>query len=69
MAEDRLADGTCARTGYGMATKLYLPDQHAAKLLPPECIERVVLAKAMQAYDGASNGNRNRGGMKKANDM
>jgi len=34
-----------------------------------ETLEHVVLAKAMEAYDGASNGNRTRGGMKKASDM
>ncbi|KAK5707962.1 hypothetical protein LTR97_000501 [Elasticomyces elasticus] len=54
---------------YGMATKLYLDDQSSFKLLPIEHIERVVLAKAMEAYDGASNGNKSRGGMKKANDI
>jgi hypothetical protein len=32
-------------------------------------IEGVVLASAMRHYDNASNGNRTRGGMKKASDM
>ena len=32
-------------------------------------MERIVLATAMEAYDGATNGNKTRGGMKKANDM
>lgn len=50
-----------------MAIKLYLSD--STELLPKASIERVILAKAMEAYDGASNGNRTRGGMKKANDM
>ncbi len=52
-----------------MAIKLYLSDQLATKHLPEGDVQRVVLAKAMEAYDGASNGNRTRGGMKKANDM
>jgi len=57
------------QVGYSMATKLYLSDQLSTKHLPEGDVERVVLAKAMEAYDGASNGNRTRGGMKKANDM
>lgn len=55
-----------------MANKLYLqssrPTLRADKLRADKA-EDVVLAKAMEAYDGASNGNRTRGGMKKANDM
>lgn len=50
-----------------MANKLYL--QSSRPTLRADKAEDVVLAKAMEAYDGASNGNRTRGGMKKANDM
>ncbi|KAK1812419.1 hypothetical protein LTR12_013214 [Friedmanniomyces endolithicus] len=52
-----------------MATKLYLSDQLPTKHPQEGDVQRVVLAKAMEAYDGASNGNRTRGGMKKANDI
>ncbi|TKA78209.1 hypothetical protein B0A55_03764, partial [Friedmanniomyces simplex] len=52
-----------------MAVKRYLRDELPAKQLPEESVERVVLAKAMEAYDGASNGNKTRGGLKKANDI
>ncbi|KAK3117366.1 hypothetical protein LTR53_001356 [Teratosphaeriaceae sp. CCFEE 6253] len=54
---------------YGAAVKLYLPDRNTSRLLPRADVERVVLVKAMEAYDGASNGNKTRGGMRKANDI
>jgi len=56
--------------GYSFATRLYLhkSSDGSRKLLSEGTTVRVVLAKAMEFYDGASNGNRNRGGMKKAND-
>ncbi|KAK4507567.1 hypothetical protein PRZ48_001302 [Zasmidium cellare] len=37
--------------------------------LSPSRVEQIVLDKAMEAYDSASNGNRTRGGMKRANDI
>ena len=51
-----------------MALRLYLQDERSEHRLPKEIVERVVLAKAMEAYDGASNGNRTRGSMRKASD-
>lgn len=54
-------------TGYDLAVKIYLSS--SSKLLAKDTVEEIVLAKAMEAYDGASNGNKTRGGMKKANDM
>lgn len=52
---------------YNLAISLYL--KSPSEPLPPERIEQIVLMKAMEAYDGATNGNRTRGGMKKANDI
>jgi hypothetical protein len=37
--------------------------------LPSARIEEILLSKALEAYDSASNGNKTRGGIKKANDM
>lgn len=53
-----------------MAMRLYLPEgsNGPTSRLRRENIERVVLGKAMEMYDGASNGNKNRGGMKRASD-
>ncbi|OCL08687.1 secretory pathway Sec39 [Glonium stellatum] len=54
---------------YTLAVRMYLqsPEQHHH--LSMDNIEKVVLASAMQHYDNASNGNRTRGGMKKASDI
>lgn len=54
--------------GYDMIKRLFLHDTNA-RMLPPELTEKILLAKALEAYDGASNGNRQRGGVKKASDM
>jgi len=37
--------------------------------LPSSRTEEILLSKALEAYDSASNGNKTRGGIKKANDM
>ena len=54
-------------TGYELALSLYLKSPRST--LPHERLEQIVLMKSMEAYDGASNGNRTRGGMKKASEM
>ncbi|RMZ29832.1 hypothetical protein D0859_06063 [Hortaea werneckii] len=53
---------------YDLAIKTYIAASGANRL-PLDKVEQVVLAKAMESYDAASNGNRMRGGMKKASDM
>ncbi|KXT07313.1 hypothetical protein AC578_440, partial [Pseudocercospora eumusae] len=53
---------------YQLAARLYLTsDTHES--LSADKVEHAVLAIAMESYDGATNGNKTRGGMKKANDM
>lgn len=52
---------------YNLAINLYIKSSEGH--LSEERIEQIVLTKAMEAYDSATNGNRTRGGMKKANDM
>jgi len=37
--------------------------------LPSARTEEILLSKALEAYDSASNGNKTRGGIKKANEM
>lgn len=64
MAADRR--GT---TGYDLAIKLYVQDDRLVEHLPRAKVEEIVLSKSMDAYDGASNGNKSRGGVKRANDM
>ncbi|KAK5127265.1 hypothetical protein LTR08_004473 [Meristemomyces frigidus] len=55
---------------YDLAIKLYVPSSTAddEALLPRERVERVVLAKIMEEFDGASNGNKMRGGVRRANE-
>lgn len=43
-----------------------MQDEHP---LPVETIEKTVLSVAMSFYDGASNGNRTRGGVRKTSEM
>ncbi|KAF2486624.1 Sec39 domain-containing protein [Neohortaea acidophila] len=52
---------------YVLAADLYLKSSDG--ILSHADVEQIVLAKTMEAYDGATNGNRTRGGMKKANDI
>jgi hypothetical protein len=50
-----------------LAIKVYITDD--PQPLPLATVERIIFDQAMKAYDGASNGNKNRGGVKRANDM
>lgn len=51
--------------GYALATETITSNS----ALSSTQAEDVVVAKALEAYDSASNGNKTRGGIKKANDM
>ncbi|KAK4554809.1 hypothetical protein LTR86_007957 [Recurvomyces mirabilis] len=53
-----------------MVKKMYLPDGPSGEptSLSRETIETVILAKAMESYDGASNGNKTRGGVRRASE-
>lgn len=58
--------------GFELAIKLYVRNREmlsTSLALAIEDVESIVLAKAMEAYDGASNGNKTRGGVRKASDM
>jgi hypothetical protein len=52
--------------GFQLIEQLYINGDTA---LPSARIEEILLSKALEAYDSASNGNKTRGGVKKANDM
>ena len=54
---------------YHLVIQTYLENPSAKKLLPQPEVENVVLATTLHFYDNASNGNRTRGGMKKASDI
>lgn len=54
---------------YELAVETYIKPPSPQRPLPWEQVEKVVVDSAMISYDNASNGNRTRGGMKKASDM
>ena len=59
-----MLDGGCHK----LAVDLYCKPIDDAPL-PMETVESTALAAALSAYDAASNGNRNRGGVRKASDI
>ncbi|KAE8849945.1 hypothetical protein PTNB73_01050 [Pyrenophora teres f. teres] len=54
---------------FPLAIELYIKPAFGQQPLLSSDVEQVVLASAMHHYDNASNGNRNRGGMKRASDL
>lgn len=51
---------------YPLAIQIYIKPNNGEIPLPLPDVERIVLTSAMHYYDNASNGNRTRGGMKRA---
>ena len=54
--------------GYDLVTELYINVSDAERPIAMAEIEKVVVESAMASYDNASNGNRTRGGLKKASE-
>ncbi|KAF2850122.1 secretory pathway Sec39 [Plenodomus tracheiphilus IPT5] len=54
---------------YSLAIQIYVQPSFGEQPLLSSDVEQVVLASAMHHYDNASNGNRTRGGMKRAADI
>ena len=52
---------------YDLAVDVYC--KHAGTPLPQTTVEKTVLDVALASFDGASNGNRSRGGVRKASEM
>lgn len=52
--------------GFRMIEQIYVNEKSA---LSSSKIEDILLGKAFEMYDSASNGNKTRGNMKRANDM
>ncbi|KAL5113628.1 hypothetical protein ACEQ8H_008493 [Pleosporales sp. CAS-2024a] len=51
---------------YSLVVQTYIKPSTTHPPLSSEAVERVILSSAINDYDGASNGNRTRGGMKRA---
>ncbi|MCJ1454761.1 hypothetical protein MMC28_005114 [Mycoblastus sanguinarius] len=58
-----MVDGSC----YSLAADIYC--QQANLPLPMSTVEKTLLSAALSSYDAASNGNRTRGGVRKASDI
>jgi hypothetical protein len=56
------------RLGYSDVLSIYLNGDSSHHLTKKD-IEQVIVSTALQQYDNASNGNKNRGQMKKASEM
>lgn len=54
---------------YGFAERMYLHNEDPRNRLTEPAIAELIVAEAMKCFDNASNGNRNRGNMKKAYEM
>ncbi|KAF2477035.1 secretory pathway Sec39 [Lindgomyces ingoldianus] len=54
---------------YGLATQIYIQNSFEHRPLPLSEAEKAILETSMHHYDNASNGNRTRGGMKRASDI
>jgi hypothetical protein len=63
-----LLPGAHLALAYSAALTIYL-NGDSSHHLTKEDIEQVIVSTALQQYDNASNGNKNRGQMKKATEM
>lgn len=54
-------------TGYSLAVHIYCMQDD--RPIPDDVLEETILNVVMSFYDGASNGNRTRGGVRKASEM
>ncbi len=67
--EKRILEAFLETANYTLAIKTYTdPESHYGNLTADQVLQ-VVLDTALRQYDNASNGNRTRGGMKKASDI
>lgn len=66
--ETELLRAICMAGHFALARSVYLTSAPSTPL-PTQAVEKVVIDLALQYYDEASNGNRSRGGVKKASDL
>jgi hypothetical protein len=67
--EIEILKGLLDSSQYPLAIQIYMQSPIGHQALPPSVVENVVLATVMHHYDNASNGNKTRGGMKRAMDI
>ena len=59
----------CLASRFALATNIYLTPDAPRQPLTPKNVEAVVIGLALEYYDNASNGNKTRGGIKKASEL
>ncbi|PVH96218.1 secretory pathway Sec39 [Periconia macrospinosa] len=67
--ETEILKGLLEGSQYSLAIQIYVQPSAGQQPLPPSDVERIILETIMHYYDNASNGNKTRGGMKRASDM
>ncbi|KAI9775223.1 MAG: hypothetical protein M1839_001341 [Geoglossum umbratile] len=66
--ETEMLKALLSDTRYDLVTELYINTSDAKRPLPMGEVEKLVVESAMTSYDNASNGNKTRGGIKKASE-
>jgi hypothetical protein len=69
LIETEILKALLESTHYPLAIQIYIQSTSNQPPLALSDVENIVLASAMHQYDNASNGNRTRGGMKRASDL
>jgi hypothetical protein len=67
--EIEILKGLLEGSQFPLVVQLYIRPVSGQNPLPLDDVEKVILTNALQHYDNASNGNRTRGGMKRASDI
>ncbi|KAF9741699.1 hypothetical protein PMIN02_000634 [Paraphaeosphaeria minitans] len=67
--ETEILKGLLEGSQFPLVVQLYIRPASDRSLLPLADVERTILTAVLQHYDNASNGNRTRGGMKRASDI
>ncbi|KAG8629746.1 hypothetical protein KVT40_001365 [Elsinoe batatas] len=67
--EREILVGMLATGNYHLVEKVYIHAKDRKHRLNNDDLEEIILTEAMKSYDNASNGNKNRGNMKKADDI
>lgn len=67
--ETEILKGLLESSQYALAIQIYVRSPAGQQPLSPSDVERIVLETILHHYDNASNGNKTRGGMKRASDI
>lgn len=69
VVEFEILRALCLASRFALATNIYLMSDQSQQSLTPKDVEAVVIGLVLEYYDNASNGNKTRGGIKKASEV